>query len=254
VTKTLRKETRYGHSYLLDGAKCPGVTTIISKGLPKPALMPWAAKEAALCAINERHLWETMPEASALDWIKNAHRRNRDAAANKGTLVHDLAEKLRDGAEVEVPAELAGHVDAYLTFLNEWQPEPLHIERVVGSRTHRYMGTFDSIERMPDGRVALLDIKTNRSGPFGEVALQLAAYRYAEFILDDDGAEQPMPDVDWCGVVWITDTGYEVYEYRCDEATFRTFLYVAQCARFMDEADTYKSEALPVPNWAEVAA
>ena len=253
MSKTLRRETRYGHSYLLDGKKCPGVTTILSKGLPKPALMPWAAKEAALCAVHERHLWADMPEQSAIDWIKGAHRRNRDAAANRGTQVHHLAEQLRDGAEVDVPAELAGHVDAYLAFLEEWRPEPIQVERVVGNRRHHYMGTFDSIERLPDGRLALLDIKTNRSGPFGEVALQLAAYRFAEFLLDDDGNEQPMPEVDWCGVIWVTDTGYEVYEYRCDEATFRTFLYVQQCARFMDEADTFKSEPLPAPEMEAAA-
>lgn len=252
MTKTLRKETRYGHSYLLDGKKCSGVTTIISKGLPKPALMPWAAKEAAHCAVHEHHLWSEMPEQSAIDWIKNAHKRNRDEAARRGTEVHNLAEQLRDGAEIDVPAELAGHVDSYLQFLQDWEPSPVLIEGVVGSRTHHYMGTFDSIEDM-GGERWLLDIKTNRSGPFGEVALQLAAYKYAEFYLDADGAEQPMLEVDRCGVIWVTDTGYEVYEYRCDEATFRTFLYVAQCARFMDEANTYKSEPLSTPE-TEVAA
>lgn len=248
MTKTLRKETRYGHSYLLDGAKVPGVTTILSKGLPKPALMPWAAKEAALCAVNERELWQAMPEQSAIDWIKGAHKRNRDEAARRGTEVHNLAEQLRDGAELEVPAELAGHVDSYLAFLEEWKPEPLHIEGVVGSRKHMYMGTFDSIERWPDGSTALMDIKTNRSGPFGEVALQLAAYRFAEFMLDDDGNEVEMPKVDWCGVIWVTETGYEIYEFTANASTFRTFLYVQQCAKFMDEAKTYKSEALPVPD------
>lgn len=254
MTKTLRRETRYGHSYLLDGKKCPGVTTIIGKGLPKPALMPWAAKEAAHCAVNDHHLWSEMPEQSAIDWIKNAHKRNRDEAARRGTEVHGLAEQLRDGAEIDVPAELAGHVDSYLAFLNEWKPEPVLIEGVVGSRTHHYMGTFDSIEQMPDGRMALLDVKTNRSGPFGEVAAQLAAYRFAEFYLDADGAEQPMPEVDWCGVIWVTDTGYEVYEYKADETVFRQFLYIAQVAQFTDDCKGYKSEALPVPDWSEVAA
>lgn len=251
MTRTLRKETRYGHSYLLDGTKCPGVTTIIGKGLPKPALMHWAAKVAARCAVQEHAIWSTMPEASALDWIRTAHTRDRDAAGNRGTEVHGLAEQLRNGAEVDVPAELVGHVDSYIQFLADWQPEPLLIEGVVGSRKHRYMGTFDSIEDMA-GERWLLDIKTNRSGPFGEVALQLAAYRYAEFFLDADGQEQPMLEVDRCGVVWVTDTGYEVYEFKADQDTFRSFLYVQQVGRFLANADSYRSEPLPIPQ--EVAA
>jgi len=250
--RTLRKETRFGHSYLLDGKKCQGVTTIISKGLPKPALMHWAAKVAGETAVRDLEVWKEMPEASAIDWIKSAHKRDRDRAGNRGTEVHNLAERLRDGAEIDVPAELAGHVDSYIQFLEDWQPTPVLIEGVVGNRKHHYMGTFDSIEDM-GGERWLLDIKTNRSGPFGEVALQLAAYRFAEFYLDADGAEQPMLEVDRCGVVWVTDTGYEVYEYRCDELTFRTFLYVQQVARFMDKAKDYKSEALPLPELEEVA-
>src|SRR5690606_40669257 len=45
---TLRRyETARGHWYKLDGVKVDGVTTLISQGLPKPALMYWSARVVA---------------------------------------------------------------------------------------------------------------------------------------------------------------------------------------------------------------
>jgi hypothetical protein len=214
--------------------------------------MYWAAKVSAETAVRDRKVWEEMPESSAIDWIKQAHRRDRDAAANRGTEVHRLAEEMRDGAELDVPEELVGHVDSYVQFLADFAPEPLVIEGVCGSRKHHYMGTFDSIEDML-GERWLLDIKTNRSGPFGEVALQLAAYRSAEFLLDAEGREQPMPAVDRCGVVWVTDTGYELFEFQAGAAEFRSFLYVQQVGQFLERADSLKSEPLPIPEPEEAA-
>ena len=35
------------HRYWLDGKPIPGVTTLIGKGLPKPALPNWAARTVA---------------------------------------------------------------------------------------------------------------------------------------------------------------------------------------------------------------
>ena len=41
------KFTASTHRYLLDGKKVQGVTTILSQGIPKPALPPWAARTVA---------------------------------------------------------------------------------------------------------------------------------------------------------------------------------------------------------------
>lgn len=42
-----RRQHGRNHSYRLNGDKLPGVTTIIGDGLPKPALIGWAAKTIA---------------------------------------------------------------------------------------------------------------------------------------------------------------------------------------------------------------
>lgn len=233
-----------GHSYLLDGAKADGVTWIIDNGLPKKALVGWAGRTVAETAVEQRDVWSKMSDGAAIEWLKQAPYSDRDKAANKGTKVHSLAERIVNGETVDVPPELVGHVDSYLQFLQDWQPTDELQELVVINRSHRYMGTLDLIARMA-GEWWLLDIKTNRSGPFGEVALQLAAYRYAELYLDPSGAEVDMPEVDRCGVIWVRADGYDLYPYEAGPATFRTFLYAQQVAHFVEgTSKTVKGEAL----------
>lgn len=273
--KTGRIDRGNGHSYKLDGNTTPGVTTILSDGIPKPALVGWAAKTIAefvgeristkcdatelvndlrtLGAGNRYNRWPDdggFSRLALIDTLKGVHWNDRDKAANRGTQVHNMAEDLMNGKEVNPPDELVGHVDAYIRWVAEWNPTDEIVEFVCGSRKHRYMGTGDIICTLADGRRWLLDYKTNRSGPFQEVALQLAAYRYAEFIVTPDG-EIPMPPVDACGVVWIRADGADLYEVKADETVFRTFLYVQQVARFAkaDKAE-FISDALTLKDQA----
>jgi hypothetical protein len=82
----------------------------------------------------------------------------------------------------------------------------------------------------------LLDMKTGK-GVYPEVALQLAAYRNAEFIGLADGSEAEMPDVDACAVLHLPEAGgYELVDVRADADVFRTFLYVREVFRWQNEA------------------
>jgi hypothetical protein len=233
------------HSYRLDGDPVPGVTTVIGDGVPKPALSYWAARTTAEFAADNLDTLAGLDRASIVDLLKNAPWRDRDAAARRGTEVHRLGEQLVAGHEIEVPEELTGHVDAYLHFLDDWHLEAELVEAVVVNRTHRYLGTLDLVATLADGRRWLLDLKTTRSGVFGETALQLAAYRHAEFYLDANGDEQPMPPVDRTGVVWVradgydlvpVDTGPDVYRY------FRAAQFVAHFTKHV--ASTAVGDAL----------
>lgn len=272
---TRRRNYGNGHGYYLDGTeiKGRGVTTLLGNGFPKNALQYWAAKEVATAAVDERDIWEPLAERArdaAWEYLKEAPFRDRDAAARRGTEVHRLAEQLQSGQEVEVPEPLAGHVDSYLSFRDDWQPEDEIVEGVVVNRTQIYMGTFDSIATLPGfaevasrqlrtevtGDRVLYDIKTSRSGVYPEVALQLAAYRYAETFLDDpDGEteEQPMPEVDACAVLHVRADGYDLYPVLADQRAFRAFLYVVQTANFIGTwkdpgwGSTLIGETLPAP-------
>jgi len=231
---TRRVDTARGHSYRLDGRAVDGVTTILSKGVPKPALPNWAARECATFAADNLDLLHNLDRDARIDLVKGAPWRDRDKAARRGIEVHHLCEALARGEEVDVPEELAGHIDAYLRFAAEWAPHDELLELTVLNRSHLYMGTLDLVATLRDGQRWLVDIKTTRSGVYGETALQLAAYRYAEAYLDADGGEQPMPPVDACGVLWLRGDGYDLYPVDAGGATFRAFLYVAQVATYCD--------------------
>src|SRR5690606_28484515 len=134
----------------------------------------------------------------------------RDEAAVRGTAVHDLAERVIHGEEVEVPEHLAGYVEGYVRFLDEFDVEPLLTERSVGNRAHWYAGRFDAIVRIPRWRegVGLLDLKTS-TGVYGETSLQNAAYAAAEFYVEDGhpDVEIPMPEIAWIAVAHVTEYG-----------------------------------------------
>lgn len=256
-----RRNYGRGHGYALNGQKVPGVTTIINDGLPKPALMGWAAKTIAeyvadrldqadghvladqlvddlgeLARTKGKPWPDKLSRTKLAELLKGIHYEDRDQAAKRGTEVHALAERLARGEEVDVPEPLTGHVDAYLAFLDDWQPTDAHLEVTVASVKHRYSGTLDMIATLPGLGRCLLDIKTSRSGPFGEVALQLAGYRYAEFAVID-GETVPMPDIDWCGVIWVRADDYDLYPFEAGPAEFRTFLYCQQVGMFLAAQD-----------------
>lgn len=260
---TRRTETGNGHSYKLDGNKVDGVTTILGNGIPKPALVGWAAKTIAeyvgerititpagnvdattlaqdLATIGRENRYSKWPNDGSvsrlafIETLKGVHWQDRDRAAKRGTEVHDLAERIVHGEEVEVPTELAGHVDSYIRFLDDWQVSPIVVEGVCGHRKHRWMGTFDLVADL-HGERWLLDLKTTRSGIFGETALQLAAYRHAEFYIDPDGNEQPMPEVDHVGAVWCRADGYDLIPVEAGPDQYRMFQYAQMVARFTTE-------------------
>jgi hypothetical protein len=272
---TGREDRGRNHRYRLDGEHVDGVTTILSNGLPKPALINWAArttaefvadrlaldgdrcfadrlladlrKVAEETARDERDTWPDGPPGplTIANTLKGVHWLDRDRAGNRGTEVHHLAHHLALGEELDVPEELVGHVDSYLRFRDDWQPTEELLEFVVLNRRHRYMGTADLACRLPGLGFTLVDLKTNRSGPFPEVALQLAGYRYAEAYLDGDGEEMPMPEFDGCAVLWLRADGYDLVPFEAGPDEFRFFLYVQQVARFVTaHSKTVKGDAL----------
>ncbi len=235
-----------GHSYQdANGLKVPAVTAILGSGVPKPALVNWAGTATADYAINNWDELGDMPPAARLEKLKKARYEERDTAANKGTRVHELAEQLVAGKEIDVPDDLAGHCESYVQFLDDWEPTPVLVEAVVMSHQHGFAGTCDAILDIPGHGRALVDIKTSRSGIFGETALQLAAYRFADVYVDDQGEEQPMLPVDEVFGVHVRADGYDLRPITADREVFREFLYVMQVGRFTEDTSKgYVGEAL----------
>jgi len=250
-----RRNNGRNHWYLIDGKKAPGVTTLIKGGLPKPKLVPWAAKSVAEYVadhLDEVEAMRPMGREAIAAALKQKPFTDRDKAAVRGTHVHDLASRLIAGEEVEVPDGLAGYVDSYIRFLDEWQPKPVLVETVVGHTQWMYCGTLDIVVDLPDGRRPIVDIKTSNSGIWPEVVLQTAGYRYAEFYVDADKTEKPMAalDIDSALALWVRSDGYDVYELPADESAFETFLHVATVARWAETARDLIGEACDVPDYS----
>lgn len=216
------------HRYRLDGKPVSGVTTLIGGGVPKPGLIWWSAEQAGLWAIEHYAEIPVMGHEAAVQAMRRAHTEKRDAAAVQGTAVHHHAEILARSGEVDAPEELIPFLEGYADFLDAWQITPLLMERPVGNREHWYAGMFDLIATSPllcGGKPVQIDIKTSKS-VHGETKLQTAAYARAEFYIDEDGEEQPMPVLAGGFVAHCTPTHREGDHARYGDAPLGTSLYV----------------------------
>lgn len=238
---------RGGHWYKLDGKKADGVTTLIGDGMRKKALEYWSANETAGYAVDNWDDLGVLSPSKRLEILKKARFESRDEAARRGTEVHDLAERLAHGEEVDVPEEIAGYVESAVKFLDDFKVQPILTEATVAHRGGNYAGTLDLAFRSPlfPGKTFIADWKTNRSGIYGETALQLAAYRYADFYQDGDD-EKPMTGLGITDAVavWIRADGYNVYQMDTSPNTFTLFKYVSAVARGTKTLNDLKGEEL----------
>jgi hypothetical protein len=187
------------------------VTSAIGHGLPKPHLVGWAVKMTAEAAIRDHDVVESFikknDKKSAIDHLKGARWRTLGSKGDRGTIVHAAVDAYIRGKpytkeelqelieEADLPRSYwestIGMVAGAMEFLWEVKPEVLHNEVTLFSRQHGYGGTADLICKMKIGGSvvpAVVDFKTSKS-IYDEVALQLSAYAYADFVGQNDGTE-----------------------------------------------------------------
>jgi hypothetical protein len=240
-----RRNRGQGHSYTLDGAPVPGVTTVLGV-MAKPALINWAARMAADYALDRWDELAELPTSKRHAAIAGAHRdRNKDAR-NRGTRIHTFGALLAAGTAVDVPEDLAGPVNAYARFLDTWDMQPVLTESPCVHTTYGYGGTFDAVVTTPKlGGDVLLDIKTG--GVFPEAALQLAAYRHATHYLGADGELAAMPVTEGAYVARVHPDDVELVPVTADDETFSAFLYLLAVYRWQSAmaADVIGSTLYP---------
>ena len=214
-----------------DGAKVygplPSVTTVLRVVDKSGPLVGWAKRETAACAIRNLDALVAMREAggdaAAVSWLKGIPDYQRDTAADVGSRIHALAERINRGLEPEVTADEAPFVDAYRTFLADFRPRFLAIEEMVCSLRHRYAGTLDAIAVI-GGEVWLLDLKTG-AGLYSETGLQLSGYANCDFAGRPGSARRfRLPRATRFGVIHVRPEGARLVEYRVDRGTFAAFL------------------------------
>lgn len=241
--------------------KIPGVTTIVREGLPKEVFTRYAGTATAEYAVNNWDELSALPAADRLARINKGRYENRDRAGDRGREIHELARQLVKGAEVPVPKDLRGYVDAAVRFMDEFDVQPFAEELIVFSETHYYcgqldlmasvlipdLGSYDWIPRDDDNRArGLFDYKSGGSGIYGELAYQLSPYRFAEFAIED-GEVIDVPEVDFAAGVHIRPDGtYSVIPVECERAQFDDFLAIKETAGVADRTrDLVLSEIVP---------
>ena len=237
-----------------------GATTLIGGGVPKPNLIYWAGKTVAEYVKEnplEVQLLRDKDGVDGFDMVKELASQPgkvRDAAADRGTEIHGIAEHLMHGREAVIPDELRAAVLGYLKLIDDWGIEPLMTETSVGNRKHWYTGRLDSIATIGalGGARVLLDWKTSR-GIYGETGLQCAAYAKAEFYVDDaaPAVEIPMPEIERTMVCHITEQGSYLYDLAKNPAEidrqFELFLAAAFTHKTAKERDGIITEPLALP-------
>jgi hypothetical protein len=245
-TRTIRGNTTTYHHYLdADGKRIPGVTSIIGDGIPKPQLIDWAGNATAEGAINNWDELAELPIAIRLKTLQGIRYETTNKAKNKGTQIHSYAEAIVQNIQVNPPPELRPYAENLARFYDAWNIDPILVETTVvnygSDRRPGYAGTLDLIADLDwitgERQRWLLDVKTGEKGIFPETAIQLAAYRRAEFYVDGDGNEQPMYQVDNTGAIHVTADDAVLYPTVSETPQYNTFIYASQIAAYKKDGE-----------------
>lgn len=169
------------HTYTLDGIQLPSVTEI-----------------TRFCAYDYK---------SDRPWLA-------EAAARRGTAVHEACALIDYGEEPEETPEIAGYLKAYRRFLADYKPDWQLIEHPMGSLAldAGYAGTLDRFGTL-NGNPAILDIKTGQLHDAALIA-QLTAYANLWLYQLEDDPLPPFPSL--YALKLSKDGTYELREIPCD--------------------------------------
>jgi len=223
--------------YEWGGERFPSVTTLL-KAWPMEWAIAYGAKHVAeravfdFAALRER-LNSDDPLEMTLRWLKAAPAERRDAAADAGTDLHVyLEERLHGWSPADDATPMTDAIDA---FLDTYRPEPVYVESQVFSVSEKYAGSADAFLDIY-GKRYVFDLKTGAVDH--KARLQLAAYRYGDFIGEDDREIGPVPVCDGALILSVPrddPKSWRLLEVEAGPAEFRRFLDFARAFRWYDE-------------------
>ncbi len=188
---------RKKHAYFLHGKNVfvPGVTTIL-KRLDKPALIQWAANQAAdyfrdalgdfrpIGENGERGPQAIIGDADVTrisEAARKAHKNVVKDAADVGTQIHGLCQKIFQGDMINLPPNTDHRIHNGLKAIREWiaanDVTPIESERIILSQKWFYAGTCDLLATV-NRKISVVDFKTGKA-VYMEHRLQTAAYQVA---------------------------------------------------------------------------
>lgn len=149
--------------------------------IDKPLLIPWACKEMEK-AILETFKTKKQITNKDIAIAKNAWRAKRDKSAEKGTIIHELAEsyiKYKLGQVKKMPPmpkdkEIKNAYMAFRAWESEHNVKFIATEQLVYSKKYNFVGTLDCIAEV-DKEYCLVDFKSG-NGVYGEAIYQVSGY------------------------------------------------------------------------------
>ena len=221
------------HSYLIDGKKATGVTTVLGV-LAKPNLIGWAARMAAefmekAITSGEYDLTDKAVLGDLIDEAKNSHTKKKEAAGTHGTDTHALVESYitmcieSNGAQGKPMDVARPEIQKFIDWARENVDHFLFSERRMFNKDMFLAGTADFAYVGKDGKRYMADFKT-ASGIFGiDFWLQTAAYR----MLAEAEGDAPY---DACMVVRLGKDGsfeaLRVFDYETCKNAFMSCLVI----------------------------
>jgi len=218
----------------------PSVTTVVDM-VPKPFLQRWSANMAADLALDSIEYLQRMADRDregAKKWCAGAAYRYTKQRADIGTKAHDLFERMMRGLKLRRQhPDMEPYRAQFRDFMDVVKPELVRAEDVAWSDMFQYAGSFDAWLKLrvllnDDGTWTLApddadpetvhivnviaDWKTSKS-IWPSVAIQMAAYAFADKIISPDGTEEPMPIFDGAVVLHITPEGWSLVPVYADE-------------------------------------
>ena len=155
--------------------------------LDKPQLKRWMADLNVKGAVRAERLGELVDVhedewLDRVDFLGLGADAQRDAAAARGTGVHNILEALARRQKVsreQLPEDARPWFDGALAAWQELEPDAVEVEQIICHPEHVYAGRYDLVARI-GGRLTLLDWKTSsRARVFKEAHYQARLYAMA---------------------------------------------------------------------------
>lgn len=236
----LSTQTEHGRFYVHPAkqTQVPSITNI--KGMKDiPGLKYWAAKECANYAADNVVKLSGLDRDEIYQLVRGAPF-SRSAAREKssqiGDIVHDWIDATIKG---EPPADLMHYTDRngytldtpmqarqmwrqFGGFIERYQPRWVASEFSVWSDKHGYAGTADWAAYIGNALV-LGDHKTGANA-YPDTAMQLAALANADFIIEPDGTEKPLPEFERYAILHLRPRFCRLIPVQHIDEWFKAFL------------------------------
>lgn len=123
-------------------------------------------------------------------------------------------------------------------FLRETGARVISCEQTVVNDEHGFGGSYDLMVEI-GGVVWMIDVKSNKGGPRGTVALQNTAYIKSPQTLDMvTGERDEMRPVQRSGVLWMRPEGFAFHPVPYDQDTWRKFYAHLLLFQFTADGDS----------------